>query len=246
MMFRLRYSRVVVPAAFGMMLAGPASAQEIRLFSWMGRVDRDVRLTVQPGSVSNSTERSIQSRSRARVSGRLPRQDGELRVSMDRGRGQATVVQQPSASNGFTGVIDIADPDGGADLYSLTAYFVPTSNRTYGNRGRWERTQSGGDYIGNAPAMHWSGDVDGGVELTWTNRSISSRSLGGAPRNVNSSTSGARVGDPNRSVTVNVRDGRGRVEVVQQPSASNNYTTIIRIVDPQSGIGHYSIDAVWR
>jgi hypothetical protein len=47
-------------------------------------------------------------------------------------------------------------------------------------------------------------------------------------------------------VTVNVRDGRGDVDVVQQPTARNDYTTIVRIRDPRGGDDRYRVVASWR
>jgi hypothetical protein len=41
-----------------------------------------------------------------------------------------------------------------------------------------------------------------------------------------------------------MRQGRGRVDVVQQPNSGNRWTAIIRISDPQPGYGHYEIDAM--
>ena len=38
-------------------------------------------------------------------------------------------------------------------------------------------------------------------------------------------------------------DGRGRVDVVQQPTRGNGYTAIVRIRDPQSGASDYRIRA---
>ena len=43
----------------------------------------------------------------------------------------------------------------------------------------------------------------------------------------------------NANVTVVQNTGRGTVTVVQQPSSWNNYTTVIRIQDPQGGYGYY-------
>jgi hypothetical protein len=185
------------------------------------------------------------------VNSRLPQQDGELRIATNRGRGRVTVIQQPNASNGYTAVVDIADPQGGADTYSLTGYWQPTSGRMYGNRGRMGRgrygQQSGGEVLGAAPALHWSGDVNSGVDLVWRDGNVTQRAMtNGGVRNVESSLSGTAYANPNAAVTVSLRSGRGRVAVIQQPAATNNYTTIIRIVDPQGGFGRYSLDAYWR
>ena len=41
-------------------------------------------------------------------------------------------------------------------------------------------------------------------------------------------------------------DGRGDVSVVQQPSAYNNYTTIVRVRDRSSGSDRYRLNAYWE
>src|SRR5439155_1197050 len=40
--------------------------------------------------------------------------------------------------------------------------------------------------------------------------------------------------------------GRGQVDVVQQPTARNGYTAIVRVRDPQGGAGNYRINAFWQ
>ncbi len=77
-------------------------------------------------------------------------------------------------------------------MYSLTAYWTPANGRTYGNRDRDRRARlSGGEYVGNAPAMHWSGDVNSGVDLVWRNGNVTQRTLrDGGVRNASSSVSG--------------------------------------------------------
>lgn len=47
-------------------------------------------------------------------------------------------------------------------------------------------------------------------------------------------------------VNVQVLQGRGRVDVVQQPAAQNGYTTIVRVRDMQGGPGWYDIAAYWQ
>lgn len=47
-------------------------------------------------------------------------------------------------------------------------------------------------------------------------------------------------------VSVQMLQGRGRVDVVQQPTAQNGYTTIVRVRDTQGGAGSYDIAAFWE
>lgn len=47
-------------------------------------------------------------------------------------------------------------------------------------------------------------------------------------------------------VSAYLADGRGQVDVLQQPTARNNYTTIVRLRDPSSGADRYDVRAYWR
>ena len=40
--------------------------------------------------------------------------------------------------------------------------------------------------------------------------------------------------------------GRGRIEILRQPRAWNNYTATLRIYDPQHGRGDYQLVLGWR
>jgi hypothetical protein len=69
---------------------------------------------------------------------------------------------------------------------------------------------------------------------------------GGSATDVRTSVSGA--GLPARDATVRVRsyDGRGRVYVVEQPTAQNDYTAVLRVEDRQGGAGFYDFEASWQ
>jgi len=45
---------------------------------------------------------------------------------------------------------------------------------------------------------------------------------------------------------VRMVSGRGTVDVIRQPTAANGYTTVIRVRDPQGGVGNYQINAFWQ
>jgi hypothetical protein len=47
-------------------------------------------------------------------------------------------------------------------------------------------------------------------------------------------------------VLVRRTDGRGSVQVIEQPSVANNFTTTIRVTDPGSGADNYGFLASWR
>jgi hypothetical protein len=226
-----------------------AQAQERELGTFRGRVDKDVRISLRAGDVSSSTMSGTDLRSRYRMISVLPQQEGTVRVALENGRGDVSVIQQPTASNGYTAIVRVFDRSSGADVYRFSTYWTPSLTtgtvRPGGILGRGRRA--------NLPALHWSGDVDGAVELRWRQGNVSQRILGGnALRNVASTVTGdiapgqqGRQNQPDQ-VNVSVREGRGQVQVIQQPSAQNRYTTIVRITDPARGYGHYDFDAIWR
>ncbi|MBL8190635.1 MAG: hypothetical protein JNK38_21630, partial [Acidobacteria bacterium] len=81
----------------------------------------------------------------------------------------------------------------------------------------------------------WSGIVDGVDEIILSGSSASVRHLSGnLPREARASFSAAIPRSPIEVKLIWVT-GRGTVDIVQQPSAANGYTTIIRIDDSQKG-----------
>lgn len=95
--------------------------------------------------------------------------------------------------------------------------------------------------------FEWSGNVDQEVRIQMRGGQASMMGMG--PRD-------ATVYDHVRAVsgvpaapgyvTVQMLQGRGRADVVQQPSAQNGYTTVVRVRDMQSGAGQYDLAAYWQ
>ena len=107
-------------------------AQNRTLFTWSGRVDREVQITMRGRDVwTNRTDRD-DTRGRANVESALPRTDGYVRVQALDGRGDVSVVQQPGASNGYTTIVRVRDRSSGSDRYRLAAYW---DSRYSDNRG---------------------------------------------------------------------------------------------------------------
>ena len=258
----MMFSRSFMPrgwAALAIALAMPlaAHAQERVLGTWRGRVDKEMQITIRGNNVSSNTLSGTQLNGRFRLASALPREDGSVRVAVSGGRGEVTVVQQPTASNGYTAIIRMLDRNAGADNYRVTAYWTPT----YASRGRQgangRRRDNVGNGVGmgrgnigrnrvNASVLRWTGDVDADAEIRWGSNSVTQRNIGGsALRAVRSSLSGGGV-IQGGAVTVASRAGRGLVSVVQQPSASNGWTAVIRVHDPQPGYGHYDFNVSWQ
>ncbi len=81
----------------------------------------------------------------------------------------------------------------------------------------------------------WSGTVDGVDEVVIAGSSASVRHVNGAnPRDVKASFSAPVPRSPVSVALISV-NGRGVISVVQQPSAANGYTTIVRVDDSDKG-----------
>ena len=92
--------------------------------------------------------------------------------------------------------------------------------------------------------LHWNGEVDADAEIRWQGTSITQQSSNSNPlRGVRSSVETLRGrGNNGTDAVVTCAAAGGSVEIIQQPSQSNNWTTVVRIRDPQSGYGRYSFD----
>jgi hypothetical protein len=93
-------------------------------------------------------------------------------------------------------------------------------------------------------ALHWSGNVDDDLEISIQNGRVSYRTLRGSqPTNVRANPGTANVSRLG-NLTISQASGRGSVQIVQQPSQWNGYTTVIRIRDPQSGSSWYDFSVI--
>ncbi|HYW32255.1 MAG TPA: hypothetical protein VE869_12160 [Gemmatimonas sp.] len=106
---------------------------------------------------------------------------------------------------------------------------------------------NGGSNREGPGTLSWSGDVDAIVDISIRGANVNYRTLSGATvTNVRSRLSGGAL--PQRDgqiVSIVNGNGRGSVQVVQQPSRSNGYTAIIRVSDPRGGAAAYNFDARW-
>jgi hypothetical protein len=247
---------------------GQTQGQGQELFEWSGRVDREVQIVMRGNQISTrNVGGSETGRARTRVVSAMPRQDGLVVAQVENGRGSVDVIQQPSAQNGYTTIVRIVDPAGGAENYRVIGYWQNYSNGDYignSNRGRGRgrdrdrdrdedrnggygnRDRNGG-YGQNQAILRWSGNVDGELEIRIQNGRISYRNLSGAqPTGVRADNGNTSMPRSDSQVYIAQAQGRGSVNVVQQPSAYNGYTTVVRVRDPQGGYGFYNFDLMWR
>ena len=110
----------------------------------------------------------------------------------------------------------------------------------YGNNGGYGNNASG------PGTLSWSGRVDDVVDITIRGRNVEYRARSGASvSDVRSRISGGALPARDGQVTIIGGNGRGSVQVIQQPSRSNNYTAVIRVSDPRGGAASYDFDARW-
>lgn len=92
----------------------------------------------------------------------------------------------------------------------------------------------------------WSGRVDGEIELEVRGNSVRERHISGqAPYDVRTNSGWSL---PRRDVIVRVvkLSGRGRVEVISQPTSRNGYVAFIRINDADRGADDYELEISWN
>jgi hypothetical protein len=265
MRFHGQFSGALLNAlVVGALVASAASteAQNTRrpLFEWRGRVDREIQIAMRGRDawVQGTSRTDVRGTSPV-VAGALPRVEGFVRATLEDGRGDVEVLQQPSSRNDYTTLIAIRDRSGGADAYRVNAFWIGPDVRD----DEWDRDQRGRDRDGRGRiddrddrwgrgpfarnTFRWSGSVDHGLEIYIQGDRVWYRNLGGkGTRNVHEELS--RRGLPQDDVELSVRrhEGRGDVFVVQQPTRRNGYTAVIRVFDPRPSYGHYEFDVVWR
>ncbi len=95
-------------------------------------------------------------------------------------------------------------------------------------------------------SMEWRGTVDDVVQIRIRNRNARSRTISGRQYNDDNFHFNGRAPRGNAGISVDKRDGRGRVYIVQQPNRRNNFTTIVQIVDKKGGPDRYRFTLNWN
>jgi len=126
-------------------------------------------------------------------------------------------------------------------LYDL----VQTADAELGGR---SGSGSGGYYgqYGTSGRMHWSGRVDDEIVIM----------IGGSRASVRTVT-GDRVRDENvsfdsplprqeRRMNLRKLNGRGSVDLIEEPSSRNDYSAVVRIRDKKSGTDEYEFELRWE
>jgi hypothetical protein len=220
---------------FGPAAPGPAySAERGESLTWSGRVDGETIVSCRREEcVAESLRGGSATRDRFRFSRPLPARDTQVSLDRTEGRGQIRLIQQPREENDFTARVHLRDPQGGAGDYSFSLVWARPS-----------REEAGFSFARRG--LLWSGRVDGRVRVSVEGSSTQVEVLGGAPvASERADFSRALPPRNNPSATVRRLRGRGRVELVEFPSARNHYRLVFEIDDSGSGADHYEIEVGW-
>ena len=111
---------------------------------------------------------------------------------------------------------------------------------------RYPAQQQQSRYGSQQQLFVWQGRVDREMRVQMSGGRASVMQIGSNERGNGSIRAARKVPNQPGIVTVQQLEGRGRVDVVQQPDSRNGYTTIIRLRDPASGAANYRVAAYWQ
>lgn len=201
-------------------------------FRWKGRVDGvdDILVRGSEVRIEHVSAMPIQKQDH-RFSAPLPFAEVELTLEVLRGRGSVRLLEQPTKRNQFTAVIRVDDQDHSGD----SDYEFEIS---------WSREGSKNKDVYDS-GFRWRGRVDIGCEIQIRGNSHEVIDEGGAGTQERSASFSSPLPRSDVPVSVEKRKGRGKVSLVQSPSASNGYTAIVRIEDSKGGADDYDFELRW-
>ncbi len=197
--------------------------------TWNGRVDNRVQIVLQGDDVQTKQLAGRLSNVYHNLQGVLPRRNATVSVIKLDGRGDVRIMQQPNRNNNYTAIIEIYDDKRSDDNYNLQI--------------RWQASNVQESY--SPGRLTWRGKVDATVDIIISGDYAEAVDRTGSGLTVLRSDLSGYLAARNGTVRVNKKDGRGTVNVIEQPSIQNDYTAVIRIFDPRGGDDEYEIEVVW-
>lgn len=202
--------------------------------AWSGHVDQEAMVSCRARScVAEAAHGSPIADERVKFSRPLPNREIQVTLEEAQGRGEIRLVEQPSERNQYTARVSIRDPQTGIGDYS----FLLVWNRA----GRKEP-----DLPSTARGFTWSGTVEGRVRVTVQGGASFSQAVAGRP--VKGERADFLRSLPARSdltAAVKKLQGRGEVQVIEQPSDKNNYRLVFEIQNPAGEADNYEIEVDW-
>jgi hypothetical protein len=94
--------------------------------------------------------------------------------------------------------------------------------------------------------VRWRGTVDDEVQLIIRGNSVEVKTISGSTYNNGNYNFTSNLPTRKVDVFVDKKKGRGKAEVIQQPSRANDFTTVIQIRDKDGGARDYEVEVFWR
>lgn len=219
-----------------------------------GRLDNYVRdlkrATVDLVDRTSNDLRNGRSNSRADIEAAFlaAQLDASAGVFDDLVRGNNRANELRDAANLLNDLVRRA-PNYGSNrnLWSDAQTAIDNINRELGSNNGGGNNGGGNNGGGNAEGrVYWSGIVDDIVRLEIRGKDMNVRAVSG--RSYGNGTFSFTSPLPRNNVTVSVdkKDGRGDVLVIQQPSRQNNWTAIVEIRDKDGGAKNHRLEIYWQ
>lgn len=206
---------------------------DVETFRWRGRVDGIDDIVIQGSDVriEHVSAQPIQ-RQDYRFTAPLPPAEVELRLEVLRGRGEVRILEQPTRRNDYTAVVRVNDQDHGGDSdYELELSW---------SRRDWD----GGDAY--EASFRWRGRVDVGCRIQVRGSGYELEDMGGQGTRERDHRFSEPLPSAEVPLSVEKKDGRGDVRLVQMPRASNGYTAVVEIEDDKGGADDYELELRWQ
>lgn len=216
--------------------AGSERGGKVDWLRFTGMVDGVDYIEIRGGDVSVRHVKHLPIQSMDyKLSAPLPERDLRLELIKVEGRGDIRLVGEPSAANNWTASVLLDDGDKrGASRYSFEVRWERPRDIRLGGTGRPLATLS------------WSGWVDDDDVLVVRGQDIAIEHRSGRPVRGDKAVFSAPL--PSRAVQVSVEklEGRGRVAILEQPTAANDFQLKVHIDDPKGGDDFYRIELKWE
>lgn len=196
----------------------------------------------------------------------------EFTMEQRDGRGTIELLEEPSAQNGYVAKLRMRDPDRGDDRYHARLFWRvdpagdgPIAAPEFPDRGKKGRVvsaatprlpgeelpasldKSGAPQGGSSGEFEFRGRIDGRAVFRIRGDRVYVESAGGRPVE----TFGFAFTQPLpaerlRDIQIERLDGRGSVDVIVVPFASNEFTAAIEVDDPRAGDDEYHFVVRWQ
>jgi|SRR5688572_4474950 len=264
----------VVPAPAQVIRARPARSYDTPMvsgtFDVRVYVDGEVDLIIRGGEIGSEvfSGRPIRDAG-SQYSSPLPRTEfSRFDVQRVDGRGKVELLEEPSRRNGYTARIRVEDRSGGEDRYhvritwevpqSFTQRSNPANRRFDTYRGRRGSYSLPGDRLNPSIAssefnnalegrFEFRGRVDDEAIFYIRRDQATAEAVRG--RRVEAERVQFSQPLPDRTLRafqMRKREGRGSVELLEEPTRENGWTAVVRIIDDDGGADRYQFELLWR